>query len=53
LSALDRIMLLTPLTPVPGYYHGLDKPARANHPWQFSDTTGYRLRLLYGLTELA
>ncbi|MER5702224.1 hypothetical protein ABT023_09745 [Micromonospora sp. NPDC002296] len=52
LSALDQIMLRTPLTGVPGYHPGLDQPSRANLPWNLSDTTGHRLRFLYGITEL-
>ena len=52
LSALDQIMLHTPLTNVPGYHPGLDQPSRINLPWNFSDTTGHRLQFLYGITEL-
>jgi hypothetical protein len=52
LTALDQIMRLTPLTRVPGYHPGLDDPSRVNLPWQYSDTTGHRVRFLYGLTEL-
>jgi hypothetical protein len=52
LSALDQIMLLTPLTGVPGFHPGLERPSRVNLPWNLSDTTGHRLRFLYGITEL-
>jgi hypothetical protein len=53
LIALDLIMLRTPLNDMPEHQPGLDRPARVNAPWKFSDTTGHRLRLLYGITELA
>ena len=46
-------MQLTPLTQVPGYTPALEQPSRVNLPWTFSDTTGHRLRILYGITELA
>jgi len=52
LTALNEIMRLTPLTNVPGYHVALDDPPRVNLPWQFSDTTGHRLRYLYGLTDV-
>lgn len=52
LSDLNAIMRLTPLTRVPGYRPTLDNPSRVNLPWRFSDTTGHRLRMLYGITEL-
>lgn len=51
LAALDGIMRLVPLTMIPGYTRALDDPPRACLPWMFSDTTGHRLRLLYGITE--
>jgi hypothetical protein len=38
---------------MPGYTAVLGKPSRINLPWQFSDTTGHRLRVLYGITDLA
>lgn len=53
LTALNDIMQLTPLQHVPGYTAALEKPSRVNLPWNFSDTTGHRLRILYGITELA
>ena len=53
LTALDNIMRLTPLKQVPGYIAALEKPSRVNLPWKFSDSTGHRLRMLYGITELA
>jgi hypothetical protein len=49
LSVLNNIMSLTPLTAVAGYTKAIDNPSRVNLPWQFSDTTAHRLRLLYGL----
>jgi hypothetical protein len=52
LSDLNAIIRLTPLTQVPGYRPSLDNPSRVNLPWRFSDTTGHRLRMLYGITEL-
>jgi hypothetical protein len=52
LSDLNAIMRLAPLTQIPGYRTTLDKPSRVNLPWRFSDTTGHRLRMLYGITEL-
>jgi hypothetical protein len=52
LAALDDIMQLTPLEKVPGYSIALEQPSRSNLPWWFSDTTGHRLRMLYGITEL-
>src|SRR5262249_2967340 len=42
-----------PLGQVPGYSPALDPPSRVNLPWNFSGTTGHRLRMLYGITELA
>ena len=53
LSVLNHIMELTPLEQVPGYTTALEKPSRVNLPWKFSDTTAHRLRMLYGITELA
>ncbi len=53
LAAIPNIMQLTPLTQVPGYTPALEQPSRVNLPWTFSDTTGHRLRILYGITELA
>jgi hypothetical protein len=53
LTALNEIMQLTPLEHVPGYTAASDKPSCVNLPWKFSDTTGHRLRMLYGITELA
>jgi hypothetical protein len=53
LTALNGIMLRTPLEQVPGYTEDLEKPSRVNLPWEFSDTTGHRLRMIYGITELA
>ncbi len=53
LTALNDIMQLTPLEKVPGRTPALEKPSRVNLPWRFSDTTGHRLRMLYGITELA
>jgi hypothetical protein len=53
LTALNDIMRLTPLKHVPGYTAALEKPSYVNLPWKFSDTTGHRLRILYGTTELA
>jgi hypothetical protein len=53
LTALNDIMQLTPLMQVPGYTAALEKPSRVNLPWQFSDTTGHRLRMLYGITDMA
>ena len=53
LSALNEIMRLVPLGQVPGYTTTVDNPPRANLPWSFSDTTGHRLRMLFGITELA
>jgi hypothetical protein len=52
LRSLDTIMKLAPLTQVPGYRPALDSPPRGGLPWNFSDTTGHRLRMLYGVTEL-
>jgi hypothetical protein len=52
LTAVNEIMRLVPLNAVPGYTSDLDKPSRVNLPWKFSDTTGHRLRMLYGITEL-
>jgi hypothetical protein len=52
LTALNDIMELTLLTLVPGHRSASDKPSRVNLPWNFSDTTGHRLRMLYGITEL-
>jgi hypothetical protein len=49
---LDDIMQLVPLAAVHGYTAALDDPPRADLPWMFSDTTGHRLRLLYGITEI-
>jgi hypothetical protein len=51
LSDLNAIMRLAPLTQVPGYRTALDNPSRVNLPWRFSDTTGHRLRMLYGIAE--
>lgn len=53
LAALNDIMRLAPLGQAPGYSPALDVPSRVNLPWDFSDTTGHRLRMLYGITELA
>lgn len=52
-TALNDIMQLTPLKVVPGYTAALETPSRVNLPWQYSDTTGHRLRMIYGITELA
>lgn len=52
LAALNEIMRLAPLERAPGYSPALDAPSRVNLPWNFSDTTGHRLRMLYGITEL-
>ncbi|WP_203794660.1 hypothetical protein, partial [Actinoplanes derwentensis] len=52
LGALNRIMQHLPLGNVPGYNPSMDNPPRVNLPWQFSDTTGHRLRALYGISEL-
>jgi hypothetical protein len=52
LIILNQIIQLTPLNDVPGYGGGLDNPSRVSLPWQLSDTTGHRLRFLYGVTEL-
>lgn len=52
LTLLNGIMRLTPLNKVPGYTAALEEPTRVNLPWQFSDTTGHRLRMIYGITEL-
>lgn len=53
LTALNGIMQRTPLKRVPGYTQALEEPTRVNLPWEFSDTTGHRLRMIYGITELA
>ena len=53
LTALNDIMQLSPLMQVPGYTAALEKPSGVNLPWQFSDTTGHRLRVLHGITDLA
>jgi hypothetical protein len=53
LSALNTIMMHLPLTNVPDYNANVDNLSRVNLPWQFSETTGHRLRMLYGITELA
>ncbi len=50
---LNNIMRLTHLEQVPGYTPALEQPSRVNLPWRLSDTTGHRLRMLYGITELA
>nr|BFE55652.1 hypothetical protein GCM10020063_001780 [Dactylosporangium thailandense] len=52
LESLDEIMKLTPLNRVPGYSSLLDNPSRVNLPWEYSDTTGHRLRFLFGITEI-
>lgn len=52
LAALNQIMYLVPLGQVPGYTPVLDDPPRTGLPWRYSDTTGHRLRMLYGITEL-
>jgi hypothetical protein len=52
LAALNEIMLLVPLGQMPGYTPVLDDPPRTGLPWRYSDTTGHRLRMLYGITEL-
>ena len=52
LTALNEIMLLAPLGQVPGYTQVLDDPPRMNLSWRYSDTTGHRLGMLYGITEL-
>jgi hypothetical protein len=52
LTALNTIMKHLPLTNVPGYNASMDNPPRVNLPWRYSDTTGHRLRMLYGITEL-
>lgn len=53
LNILNTIMQhLPPLGNVPGYQPRVDNPSRVNLPWQFSDATGHRLRMLYGITEL-
>jgi hypothetical protein len=52
LTDLNTIMQLTPLTKVPGHTPALDTPLRVNLPWPYSDTTGHRMRMLYGITEL-
>jgi hypothetical protein len=51
LQGLNSIMRLTPLDSVPGHNPAIDTPSRINLPWQYSDTTGHRLRLLYGVTD--
>lgn len=53
LTVLNDIMQLTPLEQVPGYTSALENPSRVNLPWKFSDTTGHRLRMLYGITDLS
>ena len=53
LAALNEIMLLVPLEQTPGYAPTLDDPPRMGLPWRYSDTTGHRLRMLYGITELS
>jgi len=53
LTALNDIMQLTPLTQAPGYTAAVDQPSRVNLPWTYSDTTGHRLRHIYGIAELA
>jgi hypothetical protein len=52
LIALNEIMRLVPLGQIPGYTTILDNPPRGNLPWNLSDTTGHRLRMLFGITEL-
>ena len=52
LAALNEIMLLVPLGQTPGYTPVLDDPPRTGLPWRYSDTTGHRLRMLYGIGEL-
>lgn len=52
LTALNEIMMLAPLGRVPGYTQVLDDPPRTNLSWRYSDTTGHRLGMLYGITEL-
>lgn len=52
LTALNDIMRLTPLQQVPGYTAALEAPSRVNLPWEFSDPTCHRLRMIYGITEL-
>lgn len=52
LTALNEVMRLTPLGQVPGYTTALDNPPRVNLPWYYSDTTGHRLRMLFGISEL-
>jgi hypothetical protein len=52
LAALNEIMSLVPLGQIPGYTLALDDPPREGLPWRYSDTTGYRLRMIFGLTEL-
>ncbi|MFI7026831.1 hypothetical protein ACIBMZ_29360 [Micromonospora sp. NPDC049900] len=52
LQCLDQIMRLTPMSRAPGCSAALDNPSRANLPWHYSDTTGHRLRFLYGITEI-
>jgi hypothetical protein len=53
LTALNGIMRLTPLQQVSGYTAALEDPSRVNLPWEFSDPTCHRLRMIYGITELA
>jgi hypothetical protein len=52
LAALNEVMRLVPLGQISGYTTVLDDPPRVNLPWNYSDTTGHRLRMLYGITEL-
>jgi hypothetical protein len=52
LSVLNTIMQYLPLSTVPGCNPRVDNPPRVNLPWQFSDTTAHRLRMVYGITEL-
>jgi hypothetical protein len=49
IDALDGIMNSTPLDKCPGHVAEVDNPKRLNLPWNFSETTAQRLRLLYGL----
>lgn len=52
LEALNEIMTRTPLTKIPAYTPDLEAPVRTNLPWQFSDTTAHRLRLIFGVPQI-
>ncbi|MDW5329645.1 hypothetical protein [Plantactinospora sp. KLBMP9567] len=45
-TTLDGIMSHTPTDRLPAH-----SPPNAQHNWEFCDTTGHRLRLLYGIPE--